>query len=187
MLGLKGLGRLGAATAAGFGRLGLRYPGPVLALFLAFLTGVVLVYGPRPPATYVAVDTTADLECLALNIYHEARSEPEAGKLAVGHVVLNRALDPRFPGSLCEVIKQGGESPLRACQFSWWCDGKSDLPRDDDAWAQSRILADLIFNGGSRDPTGGALWYHADYVDPPWRDKLVEGPKIGRHLFYFAN
>ena len=87
----------------------------------------------------------------------------------------------------CEVVKQGGERPLHACQFSWWCDGKSDRPRDSDAWEESRIFADLIFNDGIKDPTGGALWYHADYVDPPWRVKLVEGPKIGRHVFYLED
>ena len=34
------------------------------------------------------------------------------------------------------------------------------------------------------DPTGGALWYHADYVEPDWaRTKLVVA-MIGRHLFF---
>jgi hypothetical protein len=186
-LALTGLGRLGRAGGAWLGRFGLRHPGPVFALFMAILTSVVLAYAPNASGTYSPADKSADLECLALNIYHEARSEPDTGKLAVGHVVLNRALDSRFPGSLCEVVKQGGERPLHACQFSWWCDGKSDRPRDSDAWEESRIFADLIFNDGIKDPTGGALWYHADYVDPPWRVKLVEGPKIGRHVFYLED
>jgi hypothetical protein len=186
-LALIGLGRLSRAGSARLGRFGLRHPGPVFTFFLAILTSVVLAYAPNASGTYSPADKTADLECLALNIYHEARSEPDNGKLAVGHVVLNRALDPRFPGSLCEVVKQGGERPLHACQFSWWCDGRSDRPRDGDAWEDSRLFADLIFNGTITDPTGGALWYHADYVDPPWRDTLVEGPKIGRHLFYLED
>ena len=44
--------------------------------------------------------------CLALNLYHEARSEPLKGQLAVAHVVMNRVNDPQFPQTVCGVIKQ---------------------------------------------------------------------------------
>ena len=81
---------------------------------------------------------TEDLNCLALNIYFEARSEPLDGKLAVGHVVLNRAADKRYPNKICEVVKQGGEKRRNKCQFSWWCDGRSDRPRDLQAWKESQ-------------------------------------------------
>ena len=37
------------------------------------------------------------------------------------------------------------------------------------------------------DPTGGAMWYHADFVKPAWRSSLTEGHKIGRHIFYHPN
>lgn len=129
-------------------------------------------------------DVTEDLNCLALNIYFEARSEPLDGKLAVGHVVLNRAADKRYPNKICEVVKQGGEKRRNKCQFSWWCDGRSDRPRDLQAWKESRVIARVVFWGYSVDPTGGALWYHADYVRPIWRLKLERGPQIGRHQFY---
>ena len=41
-----------------------------------------------------------------------------------------------------------------------------------------------IEDGRVPDPTGGALWYHADYVSPSWRQAFDEGPQIGRHIFY---
>jgi spore germination cell wall hydrolase CwlJ-like protein len=66
-----------------------------------------------------------ELFCLAQNIYFEARGEPLLGKIAVGHVVLNRVADKRFPGHVCKVIQQGGNRRLHRCQFSWWCDGKA--------------------------------------------------------------
>jgi len=125
-----------------------------------------------------------DTFCLAQNIYFEARSEPKAGKLAVAHVVLNRVDSRRFPSSVCNVVKQGGEMVRHRCQFSWWCDGKSDRPRDRRAWRESVGLAKLVLGGRTDDPTGGALWYHADYVSPNWRNMFREGPKIGRHIFY---
>jgi len=66
------------------------------------------------------------LRCMALNIYFEARGEPFLGKIAVGHVVLNRIAHSRYPSNACDVIRQGGERRRHRCQFSWWCDGRSD-------------------------------------------------------------
>ena len=60
-----------------------------------------------------------ELVCLALNDYWEARSETMAGRIAVARVVLNRAMDSRFPSNLCDVVKQSkitGEA--HRCQFS---------------------------------------------------------------------
>ena len=46
-----------------------------------------------------------DVECLARNIFYESGSEPTEGKIAVGIVTVNRAQDPRFGRSVCEVVK----------------------------------------------------------------------------------
>jgi spore germination cell wall hydrolase CwlJ-like protein len=54
------------------------------------------------------------LRCLALNIYHEARSEPRAGQIAVASVTLNRVKSKRFPGTVCDVVMQGGKSAIAA-------------------------------------------------------------------------
>jgi len=122
--------------------------------------------------------------CLALNIYFEARSEPEQGQLAVGHVVMNRVTDQQYPSTVCKVVRQGGEDRLHRCQFSWWCDGQSDTPSNQKAWLKSLKLAMTVYFGHSEDPTDGALWYHADYANPYWSDALVLGNKIGQHIFY---
>ncbi len=129
-------------------------------------------------------DILSEVQCLALNIYFEARSESDAGKRAVGHVVMNRVADPRFPGWVCEVVRQGGEWPRNRCQFSWWCDGRSDQPRDRASWQRSQDVAYQVYWGYSQDPTDGALWYHADYVKPAWRKLMGKGAEIGRHIFY---
>ena len=47
-----------------------------------------------------------DIQCLARNIYYEAGSEPEEGKVAVGLVTLNRANTPNYPSTVCGVVKQ---------------------------------------------------------------------------------
>ncbi|MGH8553649.1 MAG: cell wall hydrolase, partial [Methylococcales bacterium] len=125
-----------------------------------------------------------DLDCLALNIYFEARSESTLGRRAVGHVVMNRVNHRDFPHSICEVVRQGGSRVLNRCQFSWWCDGQSDIPYNRVQWILALKLAYNIYTGASKDPTGGALWYHADYSNPTWGRAFRRGPKIGRHIFY---
>jgi spore germination cell wall hydrolase CwlJ-like protein len=127
-----------------------------------------------------------ELNCLALNIYFEARNEPSEGQAAVGHVVLNRVSDPRFPDTVCKVVRQGGEQVRHRCQFSWWCDGQSDRPKNREVWEMSKAIAGDVYWGRWADPTNGALWYHADYVMPRWGRVLERGPKIGRHIFYLG-
>ena len=46
-----------------------------------------------------------------MNMYHEARDQGTAGKLAVSAVVLNRVNDDRFPDSVCEVVLQAQMRP----------------------------------------------------------------------------
>lgn len=127
---------------------------------------------------------TKELRCLALNIYWEARSEPLEGQLAVAGVTLNRVASPRFPDSICGVVYQGGWAKRHKCQFSWQCDGLSDTPKEKTAWHAAQQLARLYLAGIYTDPTGAALWYHADYVTPYWADSMTETAQIGRHIFY---
>jgi N-acetylmuramoyl-L-alanine amidase len=161
----------------------LRWPrlalGTGLALVLALGTFAVLWPAARPH-----IDLSLSLDCLALNIYHEARGEPLDGQVAVAQVVMNRVGDPAFPGQVCAVVRQGGEGPQDSCQFSWWCDGRDDRPGDLAAWTGSKDLARRILAGSVDDPTGGALWYHANYVDPDWNWDIIQQAKIGRHVFY---
>lgn len=131
---------------------------------------------------------TAATICLAMNIYHEARGEPLAGQLAVGLVTMNRVESPRFPDDICSVVKQGrywqGNPVRNKCAFSWWCDGKSDTPKDDNAWAESVHLAWRIQQDTVTDFTDGATHYHAIYVNPWWADEYNYITQIGQHLFY---
>lgn len=125
-----------------------------------------------------------ELHCLAQNIYFEARNEPLEGKLAVAHVVMNRVASRHYPETVCGVIHDGKEQGLHKCQFSWYCDGKADEMNDARAWEESLHLAGQVFWGSVSDNSGGALWYHADYVKPHWRTAFARGPKYGRHIFY---
>jgi spore germination cell wall hydrolase CwlJ-like protein len=50
--------------------------------------------------------TSKDVDCLAKNIYYEAGSEPEEGKVAVAMVTINRVRDGRFGKTICSVVDQ---------------------------------------------------------------------------------
>jgi spore germination cell wall hydrolase CwlJ-like protein len=128
--------------------------------------------------------------CMALNIYYEARGSSFADQVAVADVVLNRVQDTRYPNTVCSVVRQGkknadGSMKRNACQFSWYCDGKSDWPRDTDAWVSAQTTAWRIIKFKEfRGITEGATHYHADYVNPRWARTLTLTGTIGVHKFY---
>jgi hypothetical protein len=146
----------------------------------------IAMYAASGSSTAMADGTAADLTCLALTIYHEARGETEAGKLAVAHVVMNRARDERFPDAICDVVYQHAAAGNRGCEFSWTCDAVSDQPMNADSWQDSVRIARAVYWGQTIDPSNGAMWYHADYVNPPWAAALDAPQQFGRHLFYRA-
>jgi spore germination cell wall hydrolase CwlJ-like protein len=119
-----------------------------------------------------------------MNVYHEARSENMMGKYAVAQVVMNRVEHDRFPDTVCEVVTQRRSAELHRCQFSWYCDGKADRPRNDRAWAEAQLIARDVLAGIVPDITDGALFYHADYVSPYWAVEFTETVAYGTHIFY---
>ena len=134
--------------------------------------------------------------CLALNTYHEAKNQSLVGQVATAQVVMNRVADDRYPNTVCEVVKQGPhrpswenpekEYPVRhRCQFSWYCDGKSDIPKNEKAWRKAQDVAFLVYyNKIDLDVTEGATHYHATYVKPAWARTKTRTTRIEKHIFY---
>ena len=120
------------------------------------------------------------VDCLAENIYHEAGYEPKDGKLAVALVTLNRTQDPRYPDTICSVVKQRNKY---TCQFSWFCEPVK-LNKNSIVYEKAMDVALFAYANYENidDITKGALFYHADYVNPRW--KLERTTVIGRHIFY---
>jgi hypothetical protein len=163
----------------------------------AFLAGAAAMVAVPALAADIPADLHVDLSsvvvskdelvCLALNDYWEARSETMAGRIAVAQVVMNRAMDSRFPSNICEVVKQNFfQGALNKCQFSWFCDDRADTPYEADAWRTSIKIAVAMLQKDSSipDPTGGALWYHADHVRPSWTGNYETTTMVGSHVFY---
>jgi spore germination cell wall hydrolase CwlJ-like protein len=131
--------------------------------------------------------------CMAQNIYHEARGEELAGQIAVAHVTLNRVRHESYPNTICEVVYdgryytnwKGNEMPIRyECQFTWWCDGRSDTAHDKEAWEESLKIAILVMARVELDPTNGAThYYNPEKASPSWRLKFPVTAYIGDHTF----
>ena len=167
------------------------------------------------PETVTAVETIEQVEidvdemhCLAKNIYFEARGESTKGKIAVANVTMNRVDSPKYPNTICNVVYQAKHSkwwlehhnrlvPIRnQCQFSWYCDGKSDtlyltdnngrvIKRNMESWLESiKIAEDAIRGNLNTVIPANALWYHADFVQPYWSTHYKKVDKVGAHIFY---
>jgi spore germination cell wall hydrolase CwlJ-like protein len=118
-----------------------------------------------------------ELECLAIGIYFESKSEPLAGQLAVGKVIANRAQSGgRFPSIYCGVLFQRG-------QFSF-VRGHSlpSVPRSSKMWQTAVAVAKIVDQRLKDSAVGSAMFFHARYVSPGWRLKRVAS--IGNHIFY---
>jgi spore germination cell wall hydrolase CwlJ-like protein len=134
-----------------------------------------------------------ELRCLAENIYHEARSESLTGQQAVAWVTLNRSNDPRYPKGVCEVVRQArldhrGNPIPHQCQFSWYCDGRTDKISSKKDWDRAWTVAESVYENYDRfpDPTMGAVMYHAVYMDsqPSWAASYTKAVRIDNHIFY---
>jgi len=123
-----------------------------------------------------------NLQCLAKNIYFEGRNQPWIGQVAIAQVTLNRVKSAAFPSTICEVVKQ---KKRNICQFSWYCDGKSDQPKDVKDYDKATDVAIQVYSGTIPDVTEGSLLYHATYIRRPfWAYSMKEMVKINEHIFY---
>ena len=123
----------------------------------------------------------AQFQCLKQALYFEARGEPIIGQVAVAEVILNRVADPAFPNTICGVVKQ---SNPRGCQFSYYCDGRSDAMHDREAASRVGKVARALIDGSPRTLTAGATYFHAFWVRPSWRHDFERTTQIGVHTFY---
>ncbi len=127
-----------------------------------------------------------DLQCLAENIYFEARGEPPDGQRAVAEVTLNRTRSPYFPHTVCAVVHEARWDPLRrrsVAHFSWTELGVLSEPTGP-AWKQAMSVASAAYDDTYMPVVPGALFYHATSVRPDWARTKRPVATIGNHVFY---
>ena len=130
--------------------------------------------------------------CLAQAIYHEARGESREGQMAVANVIINRAFSKKYPSTICGVVFQNADKGKYKCQFTFACDGRSDMGTERTAWNRSVKLAETAFaefQQGQRPGVipNGVLFYHTTAVAPKWSHTFRRVAAIGSHVFYSQN
>lgn len=117
---------------------------------------------------------SAEVSCLAKVIYHEARGGSELQQVTTAFTAINRSKHAKFPDSVCKVIAQPG-------QFPWYRNQNSI--REKTAYQNSIKLAERVLSGDYKDPTNGALFFHAKTINPRWGN-LRKIYSDGLHIFY---
>ena len=136
-----------------------------------------------------------EIECLARNMYFEARGEGQTGIDAVGFVTINRVRSSRYPNTICEVVYQARRdsrgNPIRhKCQFSWYCDGRPDTVQTHEFVRLQRraefVYINYYLNDAMKDTTRGSTHYHTTRVSPHWsrHQNYQQVANIGDHIFY---
>ena len=127
-----------------------------------------------------------NLNCLARNVYYEARGEPAAGQYAVAEVTMNRTTSQRYPDTVCAVVYQRNWDPIRrryVAAFSWTEFSELDEPRGEE-WQRACKVAEAVYYQTYAPALRGALFFHATYVSPDWAKDKQPVARIGRHIFY---
>lgn len=112
------------------------------------------------------------VECLAKNMYFEARGEGSTGLLAVAHVTLNRTKSAKYPDKVCDVVYQ-------KYQFSWT--RTQYRITNVDLFDRIRAMARDVIMGRTSDPTRGATNFHHKSINPGWNCKPTV--TIRNHVF----
>lgn len=132
----------------------------------------------------------SEINCLAMTIYHEARGSSFNDKISVADVVMNRVGNKNYPDTVCGVVKQAkkdksGNIVKNQCQFSWYCDGKTDQPRETRPWTEAKTIAkQMITTGKYRGKTQGATHFHNNQIYPDWAVVYQPVAAYGGHIYY---
>lgn len=154
-------------------------------LLFTLLAGLTISAGTFAQS---AVNFANEITCLADNIYFEARGEGWHGWSAVASVTMNRVSNPKYPNSVCKVVKQKRNN---VCQFSWVCDNK--LNNSDKSFRKTKLYRLIRWHamnhyiGNHGDTTNGAIFYHSRKIKLTslGLNKKVRLTKtIGNHVFY---
>jgi spore germination cell wall hydrolase CwlJ-like protein len=129
---------------------------------------------------------TQDLNCLAKNIYHEARGEPVDGQYAVAEVTMNRVASKHYPSTVCDVVFQANFDVIRKRKVSAFSWTELDLTTlvDRKIWNLAWRIAEDVYDGRAQHRVEGALFYHSKTIRPSWSRRKRRIAKIGRHIFY---
>lgn len=119
----------------------------------------------------------ADMYWLTQNIYHEARGDGVFSMIMVGYVTLQRLDNGKWGNTIKKVVTSKK-------QFSWYWDGKSDIPKDELYWDASKSAAMIAITLHKITGYQGVIYYHDSKVNPKWRFAFEQLGRVGSHVVY---
>ena len=152
------------------------------ALFFGLIVGLLVagalaVFSERDAASAsLKAFHAKSLDCLARNVYYEARGEAIAGQYAVAEVTMNRMSSRYYPKTVCDVVYQKDA-------FSWTGQRGLEAPAGAE-WHRARKVAEEVYYQKRAPTLHGVTHYHATYVRPDWSKERQRVARIGRHVFY---
>jgi N-acetylmuramoyl-L-alanine amidase len=148
-----------------------------IAAIACVILNTVIALPAQAESTMMLDDT--DLDCLARNVYYEARNQPLEGQLAVAHVTLNRLEESHTATSVCDIVYKSGN-------FSWTSTRPKTAkpPKDATSWLVAIWVARMAVANRDADPMRGSTFFHSASIVPQWAGKMIRMGRIGDHIFY---
>lgn len=154
-----------------------------LILKISLIT-LIIVYIVNDIDSRITHINNKEIECLAKNIYFEARGEDYIEKIMVANVTMNRLRNSKFPNSICGVVYQKS-------QFSWT---KYEIQEVEHythnnhkeliAWNESVDIAKMTVGNMVVDLSAGAMFYHNNKVRPKWSRHMTKVAQTKGHKWY---
>lgn len=118
-----------------------------------------------------------DLNCIAINVYHEARGENFEGQVGLAYVLKNRVENKRRWGKdYCKAV-------YSKKQWSWTVDGRPDAIKSKFHYGNALFVARLVYENRVDDPTNGADHVYSGKKAPWWAKQMQVTAKLGNQVF----
>lgn len=119
--------------------------------------------------------SSRDVECMAKNIYFEARGEGLEGMLMVAEVTINRSENEKFPSTICGVVNERG-------QFGWVAKNPGIANRQQ--YQEIYNLSERILNGQQTMRNTSALYFKRTGSRSSFHNSRPHVVTVGNHEFY---
>lgn len=131
------------------------------------------------------LDQTAknDIECIAWNLYFEARGGTKHEQIAVAYVPINRTNYDRFSKDICtNVFQYNYVNGKKAFQFVWASYNiHKNWKIEHDTWIRMQEIALAVYNKNLQDPANGSIYFSHKSID--WAPAARKIP-LGSHVFW---